>query len=187
MDPWDPKALRAGAGAHFRCNIVDNVAWEMIANYLHDCEQVFLAENKAKYVDFAEGLHPGGLLKTMMNMEDDESLELGGGKSRGVKKGGEIHRMDVMSVYDADFTQGEIALVLGGETHGLSLTSYRVATQFNGVCVNLPMAPGVESLNAAVALTAILFEAKRQCLLQKRICESDREDSTQKDEAVRSE
>lgn len=50
------------------------------------------------------------------------------------------------------------ALVVGGEAHGPSDEALRQAT----ARVSIPLAAGVESLNAAVAGSVILFEAKRQ-------------------------
>lgn len=50
------------------------------------------------------------------------------------------------------------ALIVASETSGPSETARRLATDF----VTIPMAHGVESLNAAVAGSVILFEAARQ-------------------------
>jgi TrmH family RNA methyltransferase len=60
--------------------------------------------------------------------------------------------------YDAvDWTQPS-ALIVGGEATGASKQSADLATGR----VAIPMAGGVESLNAAMAATVILFEAARQ-------------------------
>jgi len=60
--------------------------------------------------------------------------------------------------YDAlDWTQPAV-LILGSEAHGASNTTRHFATQ----TVGIPLASGVESLNAAVAGAVILFEAARQ-------------------------
>jgi TrmH family RNA methyltransferase len=48
-------------------------------------------------------------------------------------------------------------LVIGGEAEGESDTTRTYATS----AVRIPMAPGVESLNAAVAGSILLFEARR--------------------------
>lgn len=50
------------------------------------------------------------------------------------------------------------ALVIGSEADGPSETAFAVAHESIGI----PMASGVESLNAAMAGTIILFEAQRQ-------------------------
>ena len=59
-------------------------------------------------------------------------------------------------------TQCESTIVIGGETHGLSPQAYKLAADFTGASIYLPMMPDIESMNAAMATTAILFEAKRQ-------------------------
>ncbi len=60
--------------------------------------------------------------------------------------------------YDAvDWTQPS-ALIVGGEAAGAGEEAVALATGR----VSIPMAGGVESLNAAMAATAILFEAARQ-------------------------
>ena len=50
------------------------------------------------------------------------------------------------------------ALVVGGEAEGVSSAARAIAS----ASVSIPMQPGVESLNAAIAATVILFEAVRQ-------------------------
>ena len=56
---------------------------------------------------------------------------------------------------DVDW-RGDVALVVGGEAKGASTEARRGASY-----VHIPMAPGVESLNAAVAAAVLLFEAAR--------------------------
>jgi RNA methyltransferase, TrmH family len=56
-----------------------------------------------------------------------------------------------------DFTQPNI-LIIGNETHGPSQQARQVATH----TVQIPMYNGVESLNAAIAASIILFESVRQ-------------------------
>jgi len=56
-----------------------------------------------------------------------------------------------------DFTQ-PTALVIGGEAQGVSTHTQSLAQQR----VTIPMQPGVESLNAAMAATVLCFEVARQ-------------------------
>ena len=49
------------------------------------------------------------------------------------------------------------ALIIGGEARGSE-----IAASLAGGRVTVPMAPGVESLNAAIAAAVLMFEAKRQ-------------------------
>jgi RNA methyltransferase, TrmH family len=62
------------------------------------------------------------------------------------------------TAYDAlDLTQRTV-LIVGNEARGPSRETRRLAT----ICVSIPMWNKVESLNAAVAASVILFEAGRQ-------------------------
>ena len=37
MDVWEPKVLRAGAGAHFRLHLINNLKWELIGKFSRRC------------------------------------------------------------------------------------------------------------------------------------------------------
>lgn len=62
-----------------------------------------------------------------------------------------------MPYYAADWRQPS-ALIVGNEANGVSQQGLRIATKQ----ISIPMAAEVESLNAAVAGSVILFEALRQ-------------------------
>jgi TrmH family RNA methyltransferase len=59
--------------------------------------------------------------------------------------------------YDLDLTQ-PFALIIGNEAHGPSQTARALSTH----SLSIPLASGVESLNAAIATGIILYEAVRQ-------------------------
>jgi TrmH family RNA methyltransferase len=59
--------------------------------------------------------------------------------------------------YDLDLTQ-PFALIIGNEAHGPSHAAHALATH----SMSIPLASGVESLNAAMATGIILYEAVRQ-------------------------
>ena len=61
--------------------------------------------------------------------------------------------------YDMDLRRG-CAILVGNETHGLSDETSNLSDVF----VKLPMAPGIESLNASVAGGILLYEVVRQRL-----------------------
>ncbi|MBC7225129.1 MAG: RNA methyltransferase, partial [Anaerolineae bacterium] len=60
--------------------------------------------------------------------------------------------------YDQVDWKAPSALIIGGEAEGASPEAEALATGR----VHIPMAQGVESLNAAVAAAVLLFEARRQ-------------------------
>ena len=59
--------------------------------------------------------------------------------------------------YDVDWTQ-PLALIIGSEAHGAGPKARRLAAD----TITIPMTGAIESLNAAVAASVILFEARRQ-------------------------
>jgi TrmH family RNA methyltransferase len=62
-----------------------------------------------------------------------------------------------MAYARADWSR-PVALIVGGEAEGASDDAKKIAT----ARVSIPMHGGVESLNAAMAATVLLFEGKRQ-------------------------
>lgn len=61
--------------------------------------------------------------------------------------------------YDAVDWSGDVTLIVGGEAEGAGPESRALAGERR---VTIPMAAGVESLNAAIATAVLLFEAARQ-------------------------
>jgi TrmH family RNA methyltransferase len=112
VDPYNPKVLRAGMGAHFRVPIIE-ATWKDI--------RLYCAETK-RY------------------------LAAGDGK---------------LSYSKVDWTEAW-ALVIGNEAHGVG----EEAEKFQAERVSIPMA-NAESLNAAVAVGVLLFEAQRQRMSKK--------------------
>ena len=109
VDPWNPKAVRAGMGAHFRIPLVPL--------------------DTARLDELRQRL-PRRVLTSAA----------------------------ATCAYDATDWTGATALVIGGETEGISAQLAEWGTEEVGI----PLAHGVESLNAAVAGSVILFEAARQ-------------------------
>jgi TrmH family RNA methyltransferase len=66
--------------------------------------------------------------------------------------------------YEVDWTRPS-ALIIGGEAYGASREAKQLAT----ATIAIPMHGGAESLNAAVAVSVILFEAARQRRGEQRI------------------
>lgn len=109
VDPFNPKAVRAGMGAHFRVPL----------RPLDDSGMVHLRER-----------YP---LRVVAVAEGDRS-------------------------YDALDWRQPAALIVGSEADGIGPEVAVLGT----TTAAIPLAPGVESLNAAVAGAVILFEAARQ-------------------------
>lgn len=61
------------------------------------------------------------------------------------------------SLWEADLTR-PLGIILGGEARGAGQKAHQLTERY----IHIPMAPGIESLNAAVAGAVLLFEVKRQ-------------------------
>ncbi|HMB23224.1 MAG TPA: RNA methyltransferase [Anaerolineales bacterium] len=108
-DPFAPKVLRSGMGAHFRLPI-HAVTWEEIKQITKSAnQQIFLAD------------------------------------------------MDGTSCWGTDLRK-PLALIVGGEAEGASEQARKLANQQ----ISIPMAGSVESLNAGVAGSVLMFEVVRQ-------------------------
>jgi TrmH family RNA methyltransferase len=112
-DPFAPKVVRAGAGAHFHLPIRIGLTWEQIGERFAGApatHEVLVAE--------ASG---------------DKAYD------------------------EINFSQ-RVALIIGNEAHGISREAAKLATKR----ISIPMWNKVESLNAGIASSVILFEAARQ-------------------------
>lgn len=112
-DPYGPKVIRAGSGAHFHLPLRPNQDWEAIAARVAGSPQV----------------HTVALADS--NAADD---------------------------YTALDLTSRTALIVSNEAHGPSAPARHLTTH----PVRIPMYNGVESLNAAIAASIILFESVRQ-------------------------
>jgi len=60
------------------------------------------------------------------------------------------------------YNNSEIVVVIGGETHGVSNQTYKLAHQHYGQKAYVPLKNNVESLNTASAASVILFEVQKK-------------------------
>uniref|UniRef100_A0A671EXP9 Mitochondrial rRNA methyltransferase 3 n=4 Tax=Rhinolophus ferrumequinum TaxID=59479 RepID=A0A671EXP9_RHIFE len=167
VDAWEPKVLRAGMGAHFQVPIINNLDWEAVPNYLPPDTRVYVADNcglyaRAQTSDKASdyGWVCDRQLSKLHKYEEEEEEDLETGASKGW-----LPELEVQS-YDLDWTEAPAAVVIGGETHGVSLESLQLAESTGGKRLLIPVVPGVDSLNSAMAASILLFEGKRQLRLR---------------------
>uniref|UniRef100_A0A8C3VR22 RNA 2-O ribose methyltransferase substrate binding domain-containing protein n=1 Tax=Catagonus wagneri TaxID=51154 RepID=A0A8C3VR22_9CETA len=163
VDAWEPKVLRAGMGAHFQVPVINNLDWETVPKYLPADTRVYVADNCGLYAQaqaqVSNKASDYGWVcdrrpKLHKYEEEGEDLE-----SRASK--GWLPELEVQT-YDSDWTEAPAAVVIGGETHGLSLESLQLAESTGGGRLLIPVVPGVDSLNSAMAASILLFEGKRQ-------------------------
>lgn len=132
VDIWDPKVLRAGAGAHFHVPIIGRATWSEVSNYIGPDTALFIADT----------------FKGENMAKKDKPLS-------------QIPHSDL------DWTI-QTALVIGGETEGISQEAFDLCQNTDGMALYIPMSEGVDSLNSAMSATVMLFEAKRQWLVHQK-------------------
>ncbi|KAM6110865.1 rRNA methyltransferase 3, mitochondrial [Pterocles gutturalis] len=179
VDPWEPKVLRAGMGAHFRLPIVASLDWESVPSNLPAGVQVCVADNK----------DPGAQAETASVLRGVSGASSAPGNSKAPveskPKAAPEHKDEEGAVgicipelatqyYYENWTQTPVAVVIGGETHGLSPDALHLAASTGGKRLVIPVVPGVDSLNSAIAAGIVLFEGKRQ-LLQRLKHEDERQ------------
>ncbi|XP_071992349.1 rRNA methyltransferase 3, mitochondrial [Engystomops pustulosus] len=167
VDAWEPKVIRAGMGAHFRLPIVTSLEWDMVSNYLSEDTKVFLADNfwqnieqttcpPNKAIDY--GWISSDPRRIQKIPEDDYYASSDEGEDNIQQN---IPNIPIQRYYEP-WAQGPSALVIGGETHGLSLESLLLAENSRGRRLYIPVVPGIDSLNSAMAASILLFEGRRQ-------------------------
>ncbi|XP_037665389.1 rRNA methyltransferase 3, mitochondrial isoform X2 [Choloepus didactylus] len=172
VDAWEPKVLRAGMGAHFQVPIVSNLEWETVPNYLSTDTRVYVADNCGLYaqahVSDKASDRAWACDRRFLKFRkyEEEDLETGAGKVW-------LPELEVQS-YDLDWTEAPAAVVIGGETHGVSLESLQLAKSTGGRRLLIPVVPGVDSLNSAMAASILLFEGKRQLRVRAEHASRDR-------------
>ncbi|KAM4796844.1 rRNA methyltransferase 3, mitochondrial [Rhinophrynus dorsalis] len=168
VDAWEPKVLRAGMGAHFRLPIITSLEWDVVPNYLPAGTKVFVADNfkpnncneaaatSEKASDYGwVSTHP----RRISHLEEDTDFSSDEEES----DENELYIPDIpVQSYHERWARNPSALVIGGETHGLSLESLLVVDKSDGRRLFIPVVPGIDSLNSAMAASIILFEGKRQ-------------------------
>ncbi|NXM51824.1 MRM3 methyltransferase, partial [Illadopsis cleaveri] len=175
VDPWEPKVLRAGMGAHFRVPIMASLDWESVPTHLPAGIQVCVADNNDPNTPAENTALPRGAgsapaspkapLKSSPKAAPEHEDEEG---AAGIPELAAQH-------YYEDWARAPVAVVIGGETHGLSAAALRLAASTGGKRLIIPVVPGVDSLNSAVAAGIVLFEGKRQ-LLWRHKQEDDRQE-----------
>ncbi|XP_074016785.1 rRNA methyltransferase 3, mitochondrial [Numenius arquata] len=179
VDPWEPKVLRAGMGAHFRLPIVTNLDWESVPSNLPAGVRVCVADNKdpgaqAETVSLPRGASGTG--SAPGNLKPHVKSKPEAAPKRKDEEGAASVCVPELTAqyYYENWTQSPVAVVIGGETHGLSPDALHLAASTGGKRLVIPVVPGVDSLNSAIAAGIVLFEGKRQ-LLQRHKQEDERQ------------
>lgn len=172
---WEPKVLRAAMGAHFRLPILSNLEWDDIERHLPKSLTVHIGDSSCG----------SNISQEMTDIQVDASckpskaVDYGWVSTRSRKKNMQEYQSDAdwedkehqptvdTKIYHESWAQGPAALVIGGETHGLSEKAVQLAEKTGGHKLFIPIIPNVDSLNSAMAASILLFEGRRQLLKRK--------------------
>ncbi|XP_071504063.1 rRNA methyltransferase 3, mitochondrial-like [Diadema antillarum] len=165
VDVWEPKVLRSGAGAHFRIPIISSIPWSSLPNYLTPDTRVHIANCYRQHdSNTADSNGPSNQTYTGHWRKDEPPCSHGNNHDRWPQSSdGDLGPgLRIAPYFDVNWAVGSSALVIGGEAQGLSLEARELCEKSGGKMVYVPMSLGVDSLNAAMASSVMLFEAKRQ-------------------------
>ncbi|KAJ7428422.1 rRNA methyltransferase 3 [Pitangus sulphuratus] len=154
-------------GAHFRLPIITNLDWESVPSNLPAGTQVCVADNKDPAAPAKATSVPGGA-GGAGSAPDNTTAPVKSRPEAAPEHEDEEETADIPELatlcYYEDWARTPVAVVIGGETHGLSTDALHLAAGTGGRRLVIPVVPGVDSLNAAVAAAIVLFEGKRQLL-----------------------
>lgn len=177
VDAWEPKVLRAAMGAHFRLPILPSLGWDDIESHLPKPVTVHVAdsscgaetsrETKDSQVNVSHKPSKAGdygWISSRPNRNNTRYEEYDSDSDSDCEfEGLHLPRVD-MKLYHESWAQNPTALVIGGETQGLSLEAVQLAEKTAGHRLFIPVVPGVDSLNSAMAASILLFEGRKQLL-----------------------
>ncbi|AWO98803.1 putative rRNA methyltransferase 3 mitochondrial [Scophthalmus maximus] len=175
VDAWEPKVLRAAMGAHFRLPIYPNLAWGDVESHLPKPVTVQVAdsgcgrdrsrETEDLQVNVSHKPSKAGdygwvsTRRSHSNVRHEEYDSDSDSDNEGLS----LPRIDA-KLYHESWAQSPTALVIGGETQGLSLEAAELAERTGGHRLFIPVVPDVDSLNSAMAASILLFEGRKQLL-----------------------
>lgn len=176
VDIWEPKVIRAGAGAHFKIPIEPSLTWDEVGNKMkkYDVRNVQLSHQSTENMRLSE------LISDSNKIQDDSEIYKELSSNMKIEYN-DITKDDCDSIifeskpyYDVTYDEGHTVIVIGGEVHGVSSDACMFAMETTALkkhgveghkgLVNIPMFVGSDCLNTAVAISIILFEARRRML-----------------------
>lgn len=168
------KVLRAGCGGHFRIPIINNIDWTQISNYIPSTSTIFVADNSAD-------IEPVSLGPDFINYDEYEDKEEAeetryityNEQNQPIRIDDTFNSREEIEKYkeislpcylysSLKYPKEHIVLYIGGETCGVDPRIVKLACEFGGRKIKIPMENGMDSLNSAFAMTIILYEMKRQ-------------------------
>jgi TrmH family RNA methyltransferase len=165
VSAWNPKAVRASAGSVFRVPLIASTAEDCITR-LHRAEvSIWSTAALPEAATEASGHDPGsrtaGESRSGTSVDSDQSRFVSGHDfsraEKAPKNDGALAPGTPIAAHHANLA-GPVALIIGNEGNGVppELAARADAT------ITIPCPGPVESLNAAVAASILLYEAAQQ-------------------------
>ncbi|XP_029302467.1 rRNA methyltransferase 3A, mitochondrial [Cottoperca gobio] len=181
VDAWEPKVLRAAMGAHFHFPIYSSLSWDDVEKHLPKPVTVHVADSssgadRSRETEDLQGNVSNkpskagdyGWVSTRPNQKnvryEEYNSDSDSDSDSDCEDGGHLLPQVDSKLYYESWAQSPTALVIGGETHGLSLEAVQLAKKTAGHRLFIPVAPNVDSLNSAMATSILLFEGRKQLL-----------------------
>lgn len=167
VDAWEPKVLRAGMGAHFRLPIISSLEWEDLPNYLSPETCVHVADNSNANTQVEGEPTPSskanshGWVSRPYNLKARQPAQTDWDPAPESEEQQARDQLEAQ-LYCDHWVDAPVAVVIGGETHGVSDNAMELAENTGGKRLLIPVVPSVDSLNSAMAASILLFEGKRQ-------------------------
>ena len=158
-------------GAHFRLPVLPSLGWNDIESRLAKPLTVHIADSSGAHANQE-------MAEDSASCKSSRVGDYGWVSTRGNSKKMRYEEYDSDSdweeedrhprvdtkFYHESWAQAPSALVIGGETHGLSVEAVQLAEKTGGYRLHIPIVPNVDSLNSAMAASILMFEARRQLL-----------------------
>lgn len=145
----------------------------LLANADVDVDSSTLSDDETDTGEDSQTLSGGGQRlsengKDEETDEDEETQEdIGNSWSKAKSESYKRVPLSIVPYTDMDCSLAEeVAVIIGGETEGISVQARKLAFEKYGQFVTIPMVEAVDSLNTATAAAIVLFEARRQLMAQ---------------------
>ena len=148
-DVFNPKAVRSAMGASFRVPVLD-LGDSRVANTIGSLDEL---------LDFLAQCGIDGTRVFAATMEESGTRRSGGSSKQSIP----YYNVDWTNDHNVNNNEnGGAAVILGKEGEGLRGEVCNAIREGKISTVHVPMAPGTESLNAAICGSVIMFERMRQ-------------------------
>jgi len=174
VDAWQPKVLRAAAGAHFNLPIKTKIQWSEVEQHLPESNgrQVVLCDSSS---DQDSTVYEDDRAKLSQLVSQASGYKCADPKT-GLKydysfnEGDLVEQFSRVSLPETPLSQfkrmesdeSHAVIVIGGETHGVSKRAHKFALENSGCRAYIPLFNDMDSLNSLSAASILLHHCQTQ-------------------------